>query len=36
MSKYEKGEVVLGCVTGIEKYGIYNFNIYIYWSVIKY
>ena len=23
MSKYEKGEIVLGCVTGIEKYGIF-------------
>ena len=23
MSKYEKGEIVLGCVTGIEKYGVF-------------
>lgn len=23
MSKYEKGEIVTGCVTGVEKYGIF-------------
>ena len=23
MSKYKKGEIVFGCVTGIEKYGIF-------------
>lgn len=23
MAKYQKGEIVLGCVTGIEKYGIF-------------